>query len=160
MPKKFLLIFSKILLVFFAGCGFHLISPKQKTVYVEYFSNLSLQPQIEQYLQKNLKKTIAESPGLMIVSKKQDADLVIKGRIQAFSRNPEFISDSDQIIMASYKVVLDVEIEKDGKIDKHRFDQTYFMELSTKLKTDILLDTITKKVSQDIYLYLIQQDEK
>ncbi|HOC03298.1 MAG TPA: hypothetical protein PKK91_07455, partial [bacterium] len=71
---------------------------------MDFFSNHTFQPQIEVYLQKNLKKTIAESPVFSLVNSRQDADIVISGVINDFKRNPEFISDADQVMMASYNV--------------------------------------------------------
>ncbi len=162
MQRKSLLPLAiEILGIFLAaGCGFHLINPGQKTVYVEYFHNLTLQPAIEQFLMKNLKKELVESPGFMPVSRKKDADIIIRGRIERFSRNPEFVSGSDQILMASYSAAVVFEIEKDGMIKNYRIDRTYFLQLATSLKTDELLDMLCKKISKDIYFELVQSDER
>lgn len=137
-----------------------MINTGQKTVYIEPFSNLTLQPEIDIYLLKNLKKTFLQSPGFTLVSNKTEAHIIIHGRIQQFSRNPEFVSESDQIVMASYKVKIALQIERNGNTMQKEIDQIYFLELSDKLKTDLLLDNITKKISQDIYFNCIETDEK
>ncbi len=157
MRKCYLLIFIEILL-FLSGCSYKLISPSEKTVYVDYFSNHSLQPQIEIWLQKNLKKTIAESPVFSLVNDRENADIVICGVINDFSRNPEFISESSQVIMASYKVRISLNIEKNGRILQKRLEQIYSLELTTKFRMDHLLDMLSKKLSQDIYCQLISDE--
>ncbi|MCX7706107.1 MAG: LPS assembly lipoprotein LptE [bacterium] len=161
MQKNVLLITTNLFTIFFiAGCGYHMIKPDEKTVYIEPFSNHTLQPEIDLYLLKNLKKTLAQSPGFITVSRRNEADIFVRGKIQEFTRNPEFISESDSIVMASYKVKVSVEITKNGTTQKKDIVQVYFMELSEKLKTDLLLDDITKKISQDIFFHLINSDEK
>ncbi|HOK80386.1 MAG TPA: hypothetical protein PK303_06285 [bacterium] len=157
MPKNLLFILEALL---FSGCGFHLINPAQNRVYVEVFSNRSLQPGIEIFMVKNLKKTLAELPGFTPVSKKNSADIILEGTIQQFSRDPEFIAESDQIVMASYKIKILLEIIKNGKTTEKTFQQTYVVNLTRQLKTDELLDNISKKVSKDIYFQLINLDEK
>ncbi|MGB9642405.1 MAG: hypothetical protein ACP5JO_02730 [Candidatus Ratteibacteria bacterium] len=157
MPKNLLLVLEVLL---FTGCGFHLINPAQSRVYIEVFSNRTLQPGIEIFMVKNLKKILAESPGFTPVSKKYSADMTLGGTIQQFSREPEFIAESDQIVMASYKIKILLEIIKDGKIIEKTFQQTYVVNLTRQLKTDELLDDISKKVSKDIYLQLIHLHEE
>ncbi len=158
--KSLLLIAIEIMAVLLAGCGYQLINPEQKTVYVGYFSNHTLQPGIDLFLVRNLKKTLAEAPGFMVVSKTKDAHLIINGKIQQFVRTPEFIAESDQIIMASYRVSVLVEIDRDGKTVGQKLDQTYVLELSRGLRTDQLLDILSKKIAQDIYFRLIKADER
>ncbi|MCM8824805.1 MAG: hypothetical protein NC937_01430 [Candidatus Omnitrophica bacterium] len=156
MQKNALLISIEILALIMAGCGYHLINPEQKTVYVEPFSNHTLQPKMEQFLLKNIRKTLAQAPGFMLVSKKSDASVVISGKIIKFSRNPEFIDRSDQIVMASYTVGVLLDIEKDGATLRQKIEQTYFMELQSHFRLDQILDAVSKKVARDVYFWLIQ----
>ncbi|MCM8764276.1 MAG: hypothetical protein NC830_02775 [Candidatus Omnitrophica bacterium] len=160
MRKNALLIAIEIVVLILAGCGYQLINPEQKTVYVELFSNYTLQPKMEQFLLKNIRKTLAEAPGFMLVSKKSDANIVINGKISKFSRNPEFIDGSDQIVMASYTVGILLEIGKDGETLRQKLEQTYFMELQSHFRLDQILDAVSKKVALDIYFRLIQLYEK
>lgn len=158
MRKYCLLIFFEILFLF-SGCSYKIINPSEKTVYVDCFSNHSLQPQIEIWLLKNLKKTIVESPVFSLVNDKEKADIVISGVIDDFTRSPEFISESGQIIMASYKAKVSLVISQNGIISQKPIEQVYFLELSKRFKMDYLLDMISKKISQDIHYQLIS-DEK
>lgn len=158
MRKYCLLIFIEALFLF-SGCSYKLINPSEKTVYVDYFSNHSLQPQLEIWLLKNLKKTIVESPVFSLVNDKENADIVINGIINDCTRSPEFISESGQIIMASYKAKVSLVIERNGRISQKSIEQVYFLELSKKFKMDYLLNMLSKKISQDIYYQLIS-DEK
>lgn len=158
MQRNLLICISIIFL--FTGCSYQLINPEQTTVYVEIFSNHTLQPEIDLYLLKNLKKTITRSPGFILASSKSSADIIISGIIEEFSRNPEFISKSDQIIMASYRVKILLNIEKNHQIMKRNIDQIYSLELATEFKKDYLLDQLSNKISQDIYFQLLQLNEK
>ncbi|MCM8816758.1 MAG: LPS assembly lipoprotein LptE [Candidatus Omnitrophica bacterium] len=160
MQKRFLLVAANIFILLLAGCGYKLINPSQKTVYVEPFSNFTIQPEIDLYLVKNLKKTLAQSVGFMVVSNKKDADIIIRGMIHKFIRNPEFIAGSDNLIMASYRIKVIVEIEKENQTRQKEIEQTYFLELSEKLNTQQLLEIISNRISQDIYLKLIEENEK
>ncbi|MCM8758321.1 MAG: LPS assembly lipoprotein LptE [Candidatus Omnitrophica bacterium] len=160
MQKRFLLVAANIFILLLAGCGYKLINPSQKSVYVEPFSNFTIQPEIDLYLVKNLKKTLAQSVGFMVVSNKKDADIIIRGMIHKFIRNPEFIAESDNLIMASYRIKVIVEIEKENQTRQKEIEQTYFLELSEKLNTQQLLEIISNRISQDIYLKLIEENEK
>lgn len=156
MQKRYLLVAANIFILLLAGCGYKLINPSQKSVYVEPFSNFTIQPEIDLYLVKNLKKTLAQSVGFMVVSNKKDADIIIRGMIHKFIRNPEFIAESDNLIMASYRIKVIVEIEKENQTRQKEIEQTYFLELSEKLNTQQLLEIISNRISQDIYLKLFE----
>ena len=157
MRKNCLLLLIEVLLIF-SGCSYRFVNPSEKSVYVDFFSNHTFQPQIEVYLQKNLKKTIAESPVFSLVNNRQNADIVISGVINDFKRNPEFISDSDQVMMASYSVKITLTITKNGEVAHRNLEQLYSLELATNFKMDYLLDMLSKKISQDIYYQLVSDE--
>ena len=156
--KCYPLILIEILFLF-SGCMYKFVNPSQKTIYVDYFANHTLQPQIETWILKNLKKTIVEGPAFLLVGDKEKADIVITGVIDDFTRNAEFISDSDQIMMACYKVKISFDINRNGKISQKNLEQVYSLELATVFKKDMLLDMLSKKIAQDIYYQIISNEE-
>jgi len=158
MRRLFPLLALEILL--FSGCFYHIVNPSEQKVYVDVFSNLSLQPGVETRLCSNMRKTFSSNPGFILAGKPSEAQIVITGSIVDFPRAADFYSKDEKVLMGGYTVKIEAQFRTGAKIVSKRFEETFHQELTTKFDADSLLDSVTDRLSRGIYFYLLKTDAR
>ena len=156
MRRAFLILLLECALL--TGCMYHLLgTATTTTVYVDVFANKSVQPGLETALCANLKRVFAEKPGFVLAGTPASADIVISGTVTDFSRNPGFFAGKDETLVAGdYRMQTDVSIRKGKDTVTRRFDESCRTDLTAAPKTDLLLDTVARKLALDVYFFLVR----
>jgi len=142
--------------VLLSGCMYHLVRPNSNSVFVEVFSNKSVQPGIETALYANLKKTFAEKQGFTLAENAASANIVLSGTITDFTRNTGFFTGNEEPAEGNFTVKLSLSVYDGKKTDVLPLSENYRMNLVSNPGVDFLLDQIAKKLSLDIYFFLLQ----
>ena len=149
--------FYLLLLISLSGCFYTLVKPGNQKVYVDVFTNQSLQPQIETAIYTELKKTFAEKPGFTLVWKPAESDISLSGKIIEFSRKPDFFSKDDEILMAAYHAKMEITVTRAGTSEKHVFEDNFHLPLTQSLTVDFLLREISIKLADQVYFFLLKK---
>jgi outer membrane lipopolysaccharide assembly protein LptE/RlpB len=85
--------FFCLLLLSIAGCGYHLpgrgdLPAEIRTVYVDYFSNATLEPFLEREVTTSVIDRLARSRLLDMAAQRQGADAVLSGAIVSYGTTP------------------------------------------------------------------------
>ncbi|MEO0275677.1 MAG: LPS assembly lipoprotein LptE [candidate division WOR-3 bacterium] len=110
-----------ILFIFFISCiySFHGFFPKEfKKIGIETFENESIKYGIEISVTQNFMKGFEEDRRLEVVEPR-NANLLIKGKIKEFIKNPHSFDEKGGV--SEYKIIISAEIEFINKIKNEEF---------------------------------------
>ena len=113
--KRNWLILFAISCSLFYGCGYHLVGTRSnhlpahlKTISIPVFKNTSSQPEIHRELTSAILQSFI-SDGRLKVTKKANADLVMKGTLSYY--NKRAVSFNSQDLVADFIIEIEVELE-------------------------------------------------
>ncbi len=165
------LLFLGLIILFICACGYKLTQKRLKKpvkIYVEYFKNNTREPRVEDFLTEAVKNEIILHEDTILVSDKNNADLIIKGNIT--SLNYQGISFSSYDRTLEYRVWVSVKVkllDKNGDILKttsfseNKESKTGISELQDSTDVGIqenlrklVIIKVSKKIAEDIYDWL------
>jgi len=157
-----LLLISIVLLL--SGCGYHLIKYNmEKKVFISPFENYSLQPQVEVYTLGKLYEIMLSYPGFAPVKNKENADIVLKGKIKRIERPPVFFSTekTNEIVMARFSVEIEIAIYKGKKlVSKDLIKESIAVELLNDFKEEEMLEKLGTQIAKKVFFLLVKKHEQ
>ena len=164
LNKKSLIVLLIANFLFLSGCGYHFIKYNtEKKVFISPFENYSLQPQIEIYTISKLYEMILNYPGFIPVKNKENADIIIKGKIKKVKRPPIFFSteNANEIVMAKFSVEVETEIYKGKKIvSKNLIKEILPVELLNGFKEEEMLERLGTQIARRLFFILVKKYEE
>lgn len=165
LNKKSVLVLLLIsVFLFLTGCGYHLIKYNiEKKVFISPFKNYSSQPQVEVYTLGKLYEIMLSYPGFAPVKNKENADIVVEGKIKKIERPPIFFSaeNTDEIVMARFSVEIETEIYK-GKelVLKDLIRESISIELLNNFKEEEMLEKLGTQIAKRVFFLLVKKHEQ
>ncbi|MFA5645963.1 MAG: LPS assembly lipoprotein LptE [Candidatus Ratteibacteria bacterium] len=140
-----------------AGCaGYSIVSDSKSTVYVHPFLNKTLEPQLDLFLTRQLKKIILERPGISLAQDETHADIVIKGTIVECVRGVDFFSKDEEVEMARYTVSIAYAFHSGENKTSDTLTGVWHASLVTGFNRYSLLSNLADSLANSIYMRLIE----
>jgi hypothetical protein len=159
--KRLILLIS--LIPIFSGCGYKFIAATGKKIFLRPIVNSTLQPNIDIYLNKELRQTLIEYPEFSPVNQEKAAEYLMHIEIKKWERLPLFFSKEggDEITIAKFQIEVEVAVsKKGGKFTPVTIKDTLSVPLAREYKEEDILQKTSKKLSDKIYIYLLEKNEK
>ena len=160
LPRRNCLLVS-IFLLLLSGCGYQILNlASEKKVYISVFENLTLQPQMEIYIIKNLREKIMSYPLFNLVEDKKDADIIIEGKIEKFWREPLFFSSEDtrDIVMGRMWIEIEVKIEKGENVWSEKIKENIGVPLVEEYEEEKVLEKLGEEIARKIFFILVKNE--
>ncbi|HOL66610.1 MAG TPA: hypothetical protein PKX93_04030 [bacterium] len=147
-------------LLWLCGCGYHLVSPTSgRSVYLARIENRTRQPQLEFFLTEGFKRRLLECPGLRLAGSAASADTLVTLRLTDCHREPLFFSlqETQDILIGSLRVSLEVEITEAGQTRKHHLVQENLpFFLSKSYREEEILAEISRRLATRVIFLLLK----
>ncbi len=161
LPRRNCLLVSIFFLLLLSGCGYQILNlASEKKVYISVFENLTLQPQMEIYIIKNLREKIMSYPLFNLVEDKKDADIIIEGKIEKFWREPLFFSSEDtrDIVMGRMWIEIEVKIEKGENVWSEKIKENIGVPLVEEYEEEKVLEKLGEEIARKIFFILVKNE--
>jgi len=135
----------------------------EKKVFISPFENYSLQPQVEVYTLGKLYEIMLSYPGFAPVKNKENADIVLKGKIKRIERPPVFFSTekTNEIVMARFSVEIEIAIYKGKKlVSKDLIKESIAVELLNDFKEEEMLEKLGTQIAKKVFFLLVKKHEQ
>ncbi len=165
--KNFVLLISIILL--FTNCGYKFLREGEKSIFVMPVENLTLTPQMDIYLNSEIRRVFIQNPHFILSSTDGPADIILKIRIIKTSRQPLFYAsedsstseDASEIITAKFYIEAEMELLKEGSLLlKETISETIAFSLSVGYQEEDVLKSVSEKFASKVYFWMIEKNEK
>lgn len=161
---------SLILVLFIAGCGYHVpgqgdswVGRDGQTLYVDLIANRTAEPYLDNFVTASLVRQFSRSRLIELTEDRRHADLVLSGIIFNFDGSPQAYGRDDQI--TDYRVSMQVAVRlsdrASGEVlwqDELTRTETFFASFDKNLQLEMqsrAAREVAVRLAEDIHAHLL-----
>lgn len=159
-----------IAVLLLAGCGYHLqgrssnLPPDVQTLYIEMFSNRTMEPLLENYITDRVVDRFARTGTMRLVESPGLADAVLSGTIIRYSTMP--ISYDRRDVITEYRSIMAIAGTLQQRSDERvlwkgtvEWSEEYPASLDKSVQEDnetAAIEVISERLSQELYFRIME----
>lgn len=165
--RRLVLLFAVLLLT---GCGYHLqgrssnLPPDVQTLYIEMFSNRTMEPLLENYITDRVVDRFARTGTMRLVESPGRSDAVLSGTIITYSTVPISYDRSD--VITEYRSLIAIAVTLQQSSDARvlwkgtvEWSEEYPASLDKSAQEDnetAAIGVISERLSQELYFRIME----